>query len=105
MSLLEDQSASFIVRIWCERGDGQTSNGEWRGSIEHVQTGQKSFFRELAAIERFMRPHLDALGIDTHTRFWETIADSMPDTHQPPDDATTRENRVTGAKKPPRKAK
>lgn len=98
MSLLEDQSASFIVRIWCERGEGRASHGEWRGSIEHVQSSQKAFFRELAAIERFMRPHLDALGIDIHDRFWETMADSMPEDADSAETAVTREIRISGAK-------
>lgn len=87
MSLLEDHSASFIVRIWRERGDGQAVSQEWRGSIEHVQSGKRSFFRDLGAIARFMRPHLEQLGIEAPMRFWEVMTSDLfesPDTAAQP---------------------
>lgn len=62
MSLLEDQTASFIVRIWRERGEGPGEK-PWRGSIEHAQSGSKSFFRDLPSLMSLIRPHLAALGI------------------------------------------
>ena len=43
MALLEDRTTAFIVRIWCERGDTASLAPEWRGSVEHVQTGQRAF--------------------------------------------------------------
>ena len=45
MALLEDRTAVFIVRVWCERGDGDAAVTEWRGSVEHIQSGQRAFFR------------------------------------------------------------
>ncbi|UXY14500.1 hypothetical protein N8I74_14405 [Chitiniphilus purpureus] len=78
MTLLEDQSASFIVRIWREHGETDNAPAEWRGSIEHVQTGQRGFFRELRAIERFMAPLLQQIGIDSTQRFWEAMSPEMP---------------------------
>ncbi|HSC78921.1 MAG TPA: hypothetical protein VLC08_01080 [Chitinolyticbacter sp.] len=87
MTLLEDQSASFIVRIWRERGETEDGPGEWRGSIEHVQTGKRSFFRELRAIERFMAPLLQEIGIDSAQRFWEQMSPEMLEqTGSTPDD-------------------
>ncbi len=62
MSLLEDQTASFIVRIWRERGEGPGEK-PWRGSIEHAQSGSKSFFRDLPSLVALIQPHLQALGI------------------------------------------
>jgi len=74
MALLDDRSAAFIVRVWCERGD-EPSDGvrDWRGSIEHVETGQRVFFRELAAVNEFMTARLRALGVDAPNRFWERL--------------------------------
>ncbi|GAA5785139.1 hypothetical protein GCM10007860_30600 [Chitiniphilus shinanonensis] len=80
MSLLEDQTASFIVRVWRERGEYETGPGEWRGSIEHVQSGRKGFFRDLGSMERFMAPLLQEIGIDASQRFWEQISPAMFDT-------------------------
>jgi hypothetical protein len=77
MPLLEDHTASFIVRIWRERGEGTAVCQEWRGSIEHVQTGQRSFFRDLGAIANFMQPHLHHLGIEAPLRFWDRMTPDL----------------------------
>ena len=74
MALLEDRTAVFIVRIWCERGDADSSIPEWRGSVEHVESGQRVFFRNLEAVLDFMKPHLQGIGIDAEQRFWERIS-------------------------------
>lgn len=79
MALLEDRTAAFIVRIWCERGEAATTVPEWRGSVEHVQTGQRIFFRHLDAVLDFMKPHLETIGIDAQQRFWERISSVLDD--------------------------
>lgn len=79
MTLLEDRTAVFIVRIWCERGDGPSLAPEWRGSVEHVQTGARAFFRHLDVVLDFMKPHLEGIGIDAQQRFWERISSVMDD--------------------------
>ena len=78
MPLFEDRCASFIVRVWCERGDAEMrSVPVWRGSIEHVPSGARGFFQELDAVIAFMKPHLTALGIDEPNRFWERMDDAV----------------------------
>jgi hypothetical protein len=79
MALLEDRTAVFIVRVWCERGDGDSAIAEWRGSVEHIATGQRAFFRNLESVIEFMKPHLESIGIDAQQRFWERIASAMDD--------------------------
>ncbi|QSX77002.1 hypothetical protein [Agrilutibacter solisilvae] len=79
MTLLEDRTAVFIVRIWCERGDGESAASEWRGSVEHVDSGQRVFFRHLDAVQEFMKPHLQGIGIDAQQRFWERISTVIED--------------------------
>ncbi|KAF1703638.1 hypothetical protein [Pseudoxanthomonas suwonensis] len=88
MALLEDRSAAFIVRIWCERGQNPGPGPEWRGSVEHVQSGQRMFFRHLDAVLDFMKPHLEGLGIDAQQRFWERISSVMEE--EPGDPAELR---------------
>ena len=75
MPLFEDRSAAFIVRVWCESGEVPGAVRAWRGSIEHVASGERSFFTELHAVIAFMRPHLLALGIEDPARFWERMGD------------------------------
>jgi hypothetical protein len=82
MALLEDRTTAFIVRIWCERGDTASLAPEWRGSVEHVQTGQRGFFRHLDAVIDFMKPHLEGIGVDAQQRFWERISTVMDDGEQ-----------------------
>lgn len=79
MALLEDRTAVFIVRVWCERGDGDSAIAEWRGSVEHIETGHRAFFRNLEAVIEFMKPHLESIGIDAQQRFWERIASALDD--------------------------
>ncbi|MDQ3287066.1 MAG: hypothetical protein M3Q42_02185 [Pseudomonadota bacterium] len=87
MSLLEDRTAVFIVRIWCERGDAEAAVPEWRGSVEHVESGQRTFFRNLEAVAEFMKLHLRGIGVDAQQRFWErisTVIDDPGDAALPP---------------------
>ena len=77
MALLEDHTVSFIVRVWREIGDGPVMSREWRGSVEHVQSGQRSFFRDLKAVADFMQPHLEQLGIGAPFRFWDVMTPEL----------------------------
>lgn len=79
MPLFEDRTAVFIVRVWCERGDGDAAVTEWRGSVEHIQSGKRAFFRHLDAVLEFVRPHLESIGIDAQQRFWEHISAALDD--------------------------
>lgn len=79
MALLGDRTAVFIARIWRERGNDVDMAPEWRGSVEHVESGQKTYFRHLEAVLEFMKPHLEEIGIDAHQRFWERISTVMDD--------------------------
>lgn len=77
MALLQDQTASFIVRIWRESNDFGGGSSEWRGSIEHVGSGQRAFFRDLNAIALFMNPVLESIGVDLGDTFWERVSSSV----------------------------
>jgi hypothetical protein len=51
-----DQSAQssqlFMLRMWLEDlGNGQT---DWRGKVQHVNSGEVRYFREWAILETFM---------------------------------------------------
>ena len=37
------------------------------------------FFRHLDAVQEFMKPHLEGIGIDAQQRFWERISSVMDD--------------------------
>ncbi|MBC7228304.1 MAG: hypothetical protein H5T61_13915 [Thermoflexales bacterium] len=57
----EQPQNTFVVRFWWERhGVDSDQTMDWRGRIEHVQSGEGVAFREvrelLAFIERFVAP-------------------------------------------------
>ena len=107
MPLFEDRSASFIVRVWCESGDGEPDSVRtWRGAIEHVLSGQRAFFQELDAVIAFMKPHLVALGIEAPDRFWERMDDTpspAPDPQPLPRAPTSAVRRPASPRAPERR--
>ena len=49
----QPQSHLFIVRLWWEPDDRGLA-GEWRGSVEHIATREKRYFREPSALSAFV---------------------------------------------------
>lgn len=54
MALLEQSCSSFIVRIWGEPGARAEDGLCWRGSVEHVGTGQRRYFHDFAVLNQFI---------------------------------------------------
>jgi len=53
MTYFEAEAHSFIMRIWREKKNNSREPAEWRGWIEHVQSEQRHYFRDLFEI-----PHI-----------------------------------------------
>lgn len=53
MTYFEAEAHSFVMRIWRENQFNSREPGEWRGWIEHVQSEQRHYFRDLFEI-----PHI-----------------------------------------------
>lgn len=47
MTYFEAEAHSFVMRIWRENRDDPNDLAEWRGWIEHVQSQQRHYFRNL----------------------------------------------------------
>jgi hypothetical protein len=60
MTLFEAEAHSFVLRIWRENRDDPTVDAEWRGWIEHVQSGRRTYFRELQEIEQLLAEYMSA---------------------------------------------
>jgi len=50
---------SFLLRCWEARGAQSEEPGEWRFSLESVQTGEKRGFTELATLMEFLHGELE----------------------------------------------
>jgi hypothetical protein len=54
------QRATFIVRVWRERLDD--AHAEWRGTIEHVQSGERRAVVDADGAARLVASWLSALA-------------------------------------------
>jgi len=52
----------FVVRIWHE--PGQRPPAAWRGSVEHVPSGQRLYFISLGDLSDFITLRLDSRPAD-----------------------------------------
>ena len=62
--LLEDRTSAFIVRVWIEQREVADAPVTWRGSIEHVASGQGRYVTMLDEIAEFIRPFLETIGVN-----------------------------------------
>lgn len=50
---------SFILRVWLERDDASSTDGEWRGELKHVPSGRSAYFRTLQGLPPVLRRLLE----------------------------------------------
>ena len=53
---------AFVVKLWLERREIAGARPEWRGRIDHVQSGKRVYFRDIAEIMRFIQGFLESTG-------------------------------------------
>lgn len=63
MDLYEDNTCSFIVKVWVERSDEQADQSFWRGYITHVFSDNRQYFEEMETIAKFITPYLAEMGV------------------------------------------
>jgi hypothetical protein len=51
----------FIVRVWCEPGR-TPAECQWRGSVEHVPSGDRRYFAARGDLARFLLARLGEAG-------------------------------------------
>ena len=63
MAQLEENTHSFIVKIWLEEITDETSDVLWRGYITHVSSGARLYLKELSDIIDFVQTYLESMGV------------------------------------------
>ena len=63
MTKNDDSSPVFIIRIWREHHDKPGEAPELRGEIEHLQSKEKAYFRELQDVILFINHYLEEIGL------------------------------------------
>lgn len=65
MTYFEADVHSFVMRLWRENQEDPDAPAEWRGWIEHVQSGQRHYFRELNDIPAIVAGYVGSdAGLD-----------------------------------------
>jgi hypothetical protein len=55
----QDQYASFLVRLWRSADPAPgSSNGDWQGEVEHIQSGKRLAFGSISELWEFLRQPL-----------------------------------------------
>lgn len=62
MRSFEDRVHSFVIRVWQEPREIEGTGPEWRGRIEHVQSGERVYFRTLDRMVEFITVYLKDAG-------------------------------------------
>jgi len=65
MQLYENNTCSFVIKVWVEPNDDPTALPVWRGHITHVGSERRQYFQELATVLAFVNEYLKNLGIVT----------------------------------------
>jgi hypothetical protein len=56
----QSDSHSFVVRMWCEADIDEAGAQVWRGSVDHVNSGRRSYFTEIEGLMRFIQGQVAA---------------------------------------------
>jgi len=62
MSLFEKEAHSFMIRLWRENKEQNNAQAEWRGWIDHIQSGQRHYFKDIAEIGRIVASYTSDLS-------------------------------------------
>jgi hypothetical protein len=57
------ETHSFIVKLWLEETAEEAGRDVWRGHITHVPSGERRYLKNLDAIETFIAPYLNRMGL------------------------------------------
>ena len=59
---MQADTHAFIVRIWHEPLDDEGVQTTWRGSVEHVGSAQRTYFRAIEELVRFIQEQAGIKG-------------------------------------------
>ena len=55
---MQQDTYSFVVRIWPEAADSRGQVLAWRGSVDSVSTGERIYFDEIEDVPAFIRKQI-----------------------------------------------
>lgn len=66
------QADSFVVKIWEKKVEDAAHDASWRGSIAHVESGDRFYLESLADVPCFLAPYVVEAGgeLELRTRLY-----------------------------------
>jgi hypothetical protein len=55
---------AFLVNFWFEPEGPESSAGSWRGSVEHLASGRRLYFNEIASLIGFFSSWIGKRGAE-----------------------------------------
>lgn len=55
---------AFLVNLWIEPEEPESSSGSWRGSVEHLASGRRLYFNEIASLIGFFASWISRRGVE-----------------------------------------
>lgn len=62
MSFVDHDRHAFVIRLWREPGQESADARLWRGTIEHIPSGDRRAVTGMADVTGFIEEHLDILA-------------------------------------------
>lgn len=59
---------SFVVKIWAKKVEDSGRDASWRGSVTHVETGERLYLERLTQIPSFLAPYVLEAGGELDVR-------------------------------------
>jgi hypothetical protein len=60
---VENNTHSFIVKVWLEETAEEAGRAMWRGHITHVPDGERRYVQDLGDVSTFIVPYLQQMGV------------------------------------------
>lgn len=71
---MDEDTHSFIIRIWNAAEDRPGKPSAWRGSIDYVGNDKRLYFNDLNSVVYFIHEQVDSLG-STSSSSWKFLKD------------------------------
>lgn len=71
---------SFVVRVWPKKVEDSDCDASWRGSVTHVETGERVYLESLTEVPGVIAPYVVENGgtLDLRTRLCLWMASLAP---------------------------
>ena len=63
LQFIEQDTHSFVIKLWLDEREDETGSVVWRGHITHVASRQRHYFDNVLAVNLFMMSYLQEMNI------------------------------------------